>query len=112
MSRKTRRNIGAGRVTDVSAIEADLSMAIGQLRAMAGQSDALAHAETFCAVALRVMSHTAPGVIKRAAMAEEMKAHLDGREVDGSDISRAWLDECAPMRPTAWAGLRVLEAGG
>lgn len=114
MSRKTKRNLGREtRLTDVSEISRDLTAALAQIRAMVGEADALAHVETFCAIALRVMSRTAPGVIKQAAMAEEMKALMDGRQVEHTGVtSPEWLEEHAAIKPTAWAGLRLLETGG
>ncbi|MFN3888107.1 MAG: hypothetical protein ACK4MG_14225 [Aquabacterium sp.] len=107
MSRKTKRNLGrATQLTDVSEIRRDLTAALAQIRAMVGEADALAHVETFCAIALRVMTKTAPGVIRQAAMVEETLARIDGRPVDSADVnSPAWLEEHAPITPAAWASL-------
>lgn len=107
MSRKSKRNRATvAPLTDVSAIQRDLAAALAQIRAMVGDADALAHVETFCAIALRVMAKTAPGAIRQAAMAEEVLARIDGRPVDSTDVTSGdWLEEQAPMRPTAWASL-------
>lgn len=43
--------------------------------------DAMAQIETFCAVALRVFAKTNPSKLRDAAMVEEIKARLEGREV-------------------------------
>ena len=40
-----------------------------------------AQIETFCAIALRVMAKTNPSKLRDAAMIEEIKARMDGREV-------------------------------
>lgn len=42
---------------------------------------AWAEIETFCAIALRVMAKTNPSKLRDAAMAEEIKARIEGREV-------------------------------
>lgn len=42
---------------------------------------ALAGIETHCAVSLRVMAKTNPSKLRDAAMAEEIKARIQGREV-------------------------------
>jgi hypothetical protein len=41
----------------------------------------MAHIETFCAIAIRVLRKTNPSKIRDAAMAEEIAARLHGREV-------------------------------
>lgn len=41
----------------------------------------MAHIETFCAIAIRVLRKTNPSKIRDAAMAEEISARLDGRGV-------------------------------
>jgi hypothetical protein len=43
--------------------------------------EAWAQIETFCAIALRIISKTNPSKVRDAAMAEEIKACIDGREV-------------------------------
>lgn len=43
--------------------------------------EALAGIETHCAVSIRVMAKTNPSKIRDAAMAEEIKARIEGREV-------------------------------
>ena len=40
-----------------------------------------AQIETFCAIALRVFAKTNPSKLRDAAMAEEIKARMQGREV-------------------------------
>jgi hypothetical protein len=42
---------------------------------------AWAEIETFCAIALRVMAKTNPSKLRDAAMAEEIRARVEGREV-------------------------------
>jgi hypothetical protein len=68
---------------DVSEITADLVAALQDIRQYIPPEgdDSLAHIETFCAVALRVLRKTNPSKIRDAAMAEEIKARIDGREV-------------------------------
>lgn len=76
-------------LTDVSGIEADLVAALRTIREALAPADgtpedgALVHVETFCAVALRVMSTTTPTRIRDAARVEEIKARMDGRECIG-----------------------------
>jgi hypothetical protein len=69
--------------SDVSEITADLVAAIQNIRQYIPPEgeDSLAHVETFCAIALRVLRKTNPSKLRDAAMAEEIKARLDGREV-------------------------------
>lgn len=72
--------------TELGAIEADLVANLSVIRAAlapvdgSAEDDALAHVETFAAVALRVMRASNPSKIRDAAMAEEIKARMDGRE--------------------------------
>lgn len=42
---------------------------------------ALAHLETFAAIAVRVMRDTNPSRLREAARIEEIKARIEGREV-------------------------------
>lgn len=42
---------------------------------------ALAHLETFAAIAVRVMRTTNPSRLREAARTEEIKARIEGREV-------------------------------
>lgn len=67
----------------MSEITADLVAALQDIRQYIPPEgdDSLAHIETFCAVALRVLRKTNPSKIRDAAMAEEIKARIDGREV-------------------------------
>jgi hypothetical protein len=69
--------------SDVDLITADLVAAIQDIRQHIepGAYDSLAHVETFCAIALRVMRKTNPSKLRDAAMAEEIKARIEGREV-------------------------------
>lgn len=71
--------------TDITQIEADLARAVLLVRERVGSDPALeaawAEVETFCAIALRVMRRTNPSKLRDAAMAEEIKARLSGREV-------------------------------
>lgn len=70
--------------TDMSEIARDLVASIEFFRphCVAMDADRWADIETFCAIALRVMSHTNPSRIRDAAMVEEIKARMDGRLVD------------------------------
>ena len=73
--------------TDLGQIEADLAHHLGIIRgalrpeADTPEDEALAHVETFAAVALRVMRASNPSKIRDAAMTEEIKARIDGRAV-------------------------------
>lgn len=72
--------------TIVSEIEADMIRSVGVLRqhvdrSADGAEEALAEVETFIAVALRVMKNSNPSKVRDAAMVEEIKARMDGREV-------------------------------
>lgn len=69
--------------SDVDLIAADLVQAIQDIRQYIPPEgeDSLAHVETFCAIALRVMRKTNPSKLRDAAMAEEIKARIEKREV-------------------------------
>jgi hypothetical protein len=69
--------------SDVGEITADLVAAIQDIRQYIPPEgeDSLAQIETFCAIALRVFAKTNPSKLRDAAMAEEIKARIDGREV-------------------------------
>lgn len=69
--------------TDMSQIAADIVARVEAFRPVCVPVDAQAWAEieTFIAVALRVMGKTNPSKIRDAAMAEEIKARMDGRGV-------------------------------
>ena len=69
--------------SDVGEITADLVAALRDIRKHTPPEveDSLAHIETFCAIALRVLRKTNPSKLRDAAMAEEIKARIDGREV-------------------------------
>lgn len=71
---------------DVSEMAADLVGALARIRSMLDLSDpqteaAWAEIETFCAISLRVFAKTNPSKLRDAAMAEEIKARIQGREV-------------------------------
>lgn len=71
---------------DVSPITRDLTDALVQVRNLIDLTEpeneaAWAQIETFCAVALRVFAKTNPSKLRDAAMAEEISARLQGREV-------------------------------
>jgi hypothetical protein len=71
---------------DIRAIQADLIAALSTIRKgtdldAPGADAAWAEIETFCAIALRVMAKTNPSKLRDAAMAEEIKARVQGREV-------------------------------
>lgn len=54
----------------------------GYTRGMTEEGEhALAHLETFAAISIRVLRTTNPSKIRDAAMTEELKARLQGREV-------------------------------
>ena len=72
--------------SDIRAIQADLLQALATVRPMinldAPDADAAwAEIETFCSIALRVFAKTNPSKLRDAAMAEEIKARIQGREV-------------------------------
>lgn len=71
-------------VTDT--IRTDLIAAIGTVRQNLDRTDpavdaAWAEIETFAAIALRIIAKTNPSKVRDAAMAEEIAARLQGREV-------------------------------
>ncbi len=75
---------------ELDGIVADLMTSIGWIRDEIGIGDRvvdprteehMAHIETFCAIAIRVLRKTIPSKIRDAAMAEEISARLQGREV-------------------------------
>lgn len=75
---------------ELEGIVADLMTSIGWIRDEIGIGDRvvdprteehMAHIETFCAIAIRVLRKTNPSKIRDAAMAEEIAARLHGREV-------------------------------
>jgi hypothetical protein len=68
-------------VTD--EIRTDLVDALRIIRKHVPSEDeeAWAQIETFCAIALRVFAKTNPSKLRDAAMAEEIKARIEGREV-------------------------------
>jgi len=68
-------------VTD--EIRSDLLNALSEVRGLITTEHevAWAHIETFCAIALRIIAKTNPSKVRDAAMAEEIKARIDGREV-------------------------------
>lgn len=72
--------------TIVSEIEADVIRSLNVIRGhlhpdLDGVEEALAEVETFIAVALRVMRNSNPSKVRDAAMVEEIKARMDGRQV-------------------------------
>lgn len=54
---------------------------IGSKKVDSRTEEHMAHIETFCAIAIRVLRKTNPSKIRDAAMAEEISARLDGRGV-------------------------------
>lgn len=75
---------------ELDGIVADLMTSIGWIRDEIGigtqvvdprTEEHMAHIETFCAIAIRVLRKTNPSKIRDAAMAEEIAARLQGREV-------------------------------
>lgn len=72
--------------TITSMINEDLVQALATVRALIDLTDpeneaAWAQIETFCSIALRVFAKTNPSKLRDAAMAEEIKARIEGREV-------------------------------
>ena len=80
--------------TVVTEIEADLVKNLAVIRSeldltKPAVDQAWAHVETFAAVALRIIRSTNPSKVRDAAMTEEIKARLDGRQVvDDEDWTR------------------------
>lgn len=75
-------------IPEATMVEADLVAALRALRDEIGPIEddtpldhALAHIETFCAVALRVMRKTNPSKVRDCARTVEIQARMDGREV-------------------------------
>jgi hypothetical protein len=75
---------------ELDQIVADLAASIGWIRDEIGigtekidprTEEHMAHIETFCAIAVRVLRKTNPSKIRDAAMAEEIAARINGREV-------------------------------
>jgi len=71
---------------DVGEMRSDLVAALQRVRGALDLTDpenesAWAQVETFCAIALRVFAKTNPSKLRDAAMAEEIKARIEGREV-------------------------------
>ncbi len=75
---------------ELEGVVADLMVSIGWIRDEIGigskkvdprTEEHMAHIETFCAIAIRVLRKTNPTKIRDAAMAEEIKARIEGREV-------------------------------
>jgi hypothetical protein len=69
--------------TTTDDIRTDLVASLAEVRGLitAEHEVAWAHIETFCAIALRIISKTNPSKVRDAAMAEEIAARLHGREV-------------------------------
>ena len=72
--------------TDISAMKEGLLGALNTVRGRLDLTDpqteqAWAEIETFCAISLRVMAKTNPSKLRDAAMIEEIKARMHGREV-------------------------------
>lgn len=69
--------------SNIDAMKADLLAALTAVRDRLDPDleDEWAQIETFCAIALRVFAKTNPSKLRDAAMIEEIKARLDGREV-------------------------------
>ena len=67
----------------IDDMKADLIAALAAVRDRLDPSleDEWAQIETFCAIALRVFAKTNPSKLRDAAMIEEIKARMDGREV-------------------------------
>ena len=76
--------------SELEGVVADLMTSIGWIRDELGigsrvvdprTEEHMAHIETFCAIAVRVFRKTNPSKLRDAAMAEEIKARIEGREV-------------------------------
>ena len=72
--------------SDISSMSKDLTDALYSVRNVIDLTDpqneaAWAQIETFCSIALRVFAKTNPSKLRDAAMAEEIKARIQGREV-------------------------------
>lgn len=76
---------------EVDLIKEDLIVALAHLRAEVTDDytrpistraeHAMAHVESFCAIALRVFAQTNSSKIREAARLEEISAHIQGRGV-------------------------------
>jgi len=71
---------------DISSMAGDLTEALVSIRNLIDLTKpeneaAWAQIETFCSIALRVFAKTNPSKLRDAAMAEEIKARIDGRGV-------------------------------
>lgn len=68
---------------NIEAMKADLMTALTAVRDRLDPDleGEWAQIETFCAIALRVFAKTNPSKLRDAAMIEEIKARMDGREV-------------------------------
>lgn len=64
--------------SSIQQIKEDIMRDLLAVRRMAGDTDAMAGVESFCAVALRIMSKTNPSKIRDAAMTVEIQARMDG----------------------------------
>jgi hypothetical protein len=72
--------------TLTDTIRMDLIDSIDTVRQTIDRTDpavdeAWSEIETFCAIALRIIAKTNPSKVRDAAMAEEIKARMQGREV-------------------------------
>lgn len=72
--------------TITDTIRTDLVDSLATVRALIDLKEpetesAWAQIETFCAIALRIIAKTNPSKVRDAAMAEEIKARMQGREV-------------------------------
>lgn len=72
--------------SDISSMSRDLTDALVSVRNLIDLTEpeneaAWAQIETFCSIALRVFAKTNPSKLRDAAMAEEIKARIEGREV-------------------------------
>ncbi len=76
---------------DIDLIKEDLIAALAELRAEVTDDytrpittraeHAMAHVESFCAIAIRVFAQTNGSKIREAARLEEIAAHIQGRGV-------------------------------
>lgn len=69
--------------SNIESMKADLLVALAAVRDRIDPDleAQWAQIETFCSIALRVMAKTNPSKLRDAAMIEEIKARIDGREV-------------------------------
>lgn len=71
---------------DITEMQQDIIQAVKVIRQSVDltkpeNDDAMAQIETFCAIALRVFAKTNPSKLRDAAITEEIKARMEGREV-------------------------------